>query len=296
MTPGSTSPFDLNDDDAYRRWRDRRLEEHPANLQQLVVEIADPHRLTSAEHSAILDLCRRCNMAIYAGPTGEDPDKAIITDLGRQFGLERLDHNPGADEDAVSSLTVQTDAYHREYIPYTNRPITWHTDGYYNAPDDRISAMVLHTERPADDGGSNRFLDHTIAFIRLMDENPDYIAALCHPEAMTIPANEEEGSYRPPSVGPVFFADADSGEMQMRYTARTRSIEWRDDSLTREAVAFLQHTLETPDPMTICLRFGAGQGVLCNNVLHDRTGFDPQAAAHSRRSVYRVRFHNRVKG
>ena len=182
------------------------------------------------------------------------------------------------------------------YIPYSKRKMNWHTDGYYNAPDDRISAMVLHTEVPADDGGANQLLDHTIAYIRLMDENPDYVAALMHPAAMTIPANEEEGAFRPASVGPVFFADADTGALQMRYTARTRSIEWRDTSLTREAVAFLQHTLETPDPMTISLRFGAGQGVLCNNVLHDRTGFDSEARAHSPRTVYRIRFHNRVKG
>ena len=175
--------------------------------------------------------------------------------------------------------------------------MNWHTDGYYNAPDDRISAMVLHTAQPADDGGSNQLLDHTIAFIRLMDENPDYVAALMHPEAMTIPENrEEDGSVRPVSVGPVFYPDPETGEMQMRYTARTRSIEWRDDSLTREAVAFLQATLEKPDPMTISIRFGKGQGVLCNNVLHDRTGFDAQAQAFSPRVVYRVRFHNRVKG
>jgi hypothetical protein len=84
--------------------------------------------------------------------------------------------------------------------------------------------------------------------------------------------------------------------MQMRYTARTRSISWRDDPLTREAVAFLQSTLEKPDPLTISLRFEEGQGVLCNNVLHDRTGFDAEAQAFSPRTVYRVRFHNRVKG
>jgi hypothetical protein len=106
---------------------------------------------------------------------------------------------------------------------------------------------------------------------------------------------EPDGSVRPVSVGPVFFADPATGALQMRYTARTRSIAWRDDSLTREAVAFLQHTLETPDPLTISIRFGAGQGVLCNNVLHDRTGFDPAAREKSPRVVYRVRFHNRVK-
>ncbi len=110
--------------------------------------IKNPRHLSQAEHTAILDLCRRCNMAVYAAPTGENPDKAIIRDLGRQFGLEQLDHNPGADEDAVTSLTVQSDAYHKGYIPYTDRPIAWHTDGYYNSPDRQIHALLLHQPGP----------------------------------------------------------------------------------------------------------------------------------------------------
>jgi len=282
-------------DDFYRVWRERKLSAAEAAKTSGFVEIADLANPTEAEKAELARRCDDANLALYAtGESSQQRDK--LRAFAEVFGLRIAEKHRSAGGDGIVALRQSEAPSQKGYIPYSKRKMNWHTDGYYNAPDDRISAMVLHTERPADDGGSNRFLDHTIAFIRLMDENPDYIAALCHPEAMTIPANEEEGSYRPPSVGPVFFADADSGEMQMRYTARTRSIEWRDDSLTREAVAFLQHTLETPDPMTICLRFGAGQGVLCNNVLHDRTGFDPQAAAHSPRSVYRVRFHNRVKG
>lgn len=216
--------------------------------------------------------------------------------FAESLGLRIAEKHRSAGGDGIVALRESDAPAQRGYIPYSKRKMNWHTDGYYNAPDDRISAMVLHTAQPAEDGGSNQFLDHTIPFIRLMDENPDYISALMHPEAMTIPANEEEGSYRPPSVGPVFFADRETGRMQMRYTARTRSIEWRDTSLTREAVAFLQSTLEKPDPLTISLRFKEGQGVLCNNVLHDRTGFDSAATAFSPRVVYRVRFHNRVKG
>jgi len=292
MTPGSTSPFDLNDDDAYRRWRDRRLEEHPANLQQLVVEIADPHRLTSAEHSAILDLCRRCNMAIYAGPTGEDPDKAIITDLGRQFGLERLDHNPGADEDAVSSLTVQTDAYHREYIPYTNRPITWHTDGYYNAPQRQIHGLVLHCVHPAQHGGENELLDHEMVYIALRDADPHYIEALMHPLAMTIPANVADGrELRPERTGPV-FGIRPGGRLHMRYTDRTRSIVWRDDALTGEAVTRLKALLHTPGPWHFKGRLEAGQGLISNNVLHTRSGFEDGERP---RLLYRARYYDRIR-
>ena len=282
-------------DDFYRKWRETRLLAAEAAKTSDFIEIADLATPSEAEKSELIRRCSAANLALYATDESSAQREALRP-FAEAFGLRIAEKHRSAGGDGIVALRESDTPGQRGYIPYSKRKMNWHTDGYYNAPDDRISAMVLHTERPADDGGSNRFLDHTIAFIRLMDENPDYIGALMHAQAMTIPANEEEGSTRPASVGPVFFADADTGEMQMRYTARTRSIEWRDTSLTREAVAFLQHTLETPDPMTISLRFGAGQGVLCNNVLHDRTGFDPQVAAHSPRSVYRVRFHNRVKG
>ncbi|MFC3117382.1 hypothetical protein ACFOHS_00195 [Jhaorihella thermophila] len=58
----------------------------------------------------------------------------------------------------------------------------------------------------------------------------------------------------------------------MRYTARTRSIEWRDDPTTRAAEAWLRDHLVRGDPLTCTLRLDAGQGILNNNVLHDRTG------------------------
>lgn len=259
------------------------------------VEVGDLSSPTDSEKTELVRRCRAANLALYQAPQGADL-RADLRRFAEAFGLRIAERHRSADGDGIVALRQSDAPSRRGYIPYSRRQMNWHTDGYYNAPDERISAMVLHTAQPADDGGSNRFLDHTIAYIRLMDENPDYIRALMHPEAMTIPANEEGGSFRPASTGPVFLADPDTGAMQMRYTARTRSIAWRDDALTREAVEFLQATLETPDPLTISLRFKAGQGVLCNNVLHDRTGFDSEAQAHSPRTVYRVRFHNRVKG
>ena len=282
-------------DSFYQKWRETRLLAAETAKTAGFVEISDLAAPSEAEKSALIRRCNAANLALYA-TDGSAPQRESLRPFAEAFGLRIAEKHRSAGGDGIVALRQSDAPAQKGYIPYSKRKMNWHTDGYYNAPDDRISAMVLHTERPADDGGSNRFLDHTIAYIRLMDESPDYVAALMHPEAMTIPANEDAGRTRPASIGPVFFADEETGELQMRYTARSRSIEWRDDLLTREAVGFLQHILETPDPMTISLRFGPGQGVLCNNVLHDRTGFDPHAAAHSPRSVYRVRFHNRVKG
>lgn len=285
------NPFDLENDAAYQSWRERKLAAQPASLDDLVVEIDDPRRLSAAQREAVLDRCRRCNMAIYVSRTGEAADKEIIVGLGRQFGLERLDHNRGADEDAITSLKVQEDAVHKGYIPYSNRPIAWHTDGYYNRPDRQIHGLVLHCVHPAADGGENDLMDHEIAYIRLRDLGSDYIRALMHPLAMTIPANKRgDEVIRPDQPGPVFSVRPD-GDLHMRYTDRKRNIVWNDDALTGEAVEHLKQILHSDDPDHYRGKLEAGWGLICNNVLHTRTGFND---GDEPRLLYRARYYDRI--
>ncbi len=287
------SPFHPDNDAAFERWRLAKLKDYPTDIADLIVEIGDPRSLSAAEHDRLLGLCRKTNMAIWAGLSGHDSDKEIIRSLGRKFGLERLDHNMCADNDAITSLTVQSDALRRGYIPYSNRPIAWHTDGYYNSPEQQIHGLLLHCVQPADEGGENELLDHEIVFLQLRAENPDYIRALMDPRAMTIPANESgEEELRPARPGPVFAVYPD-GHLHMRYTDRSRSIEWLDDPLLREAVARLKEILRTPSPWHFKGRLEAGQGLLCNNVLHTRGGFTD--GEHSR-LLYRARYFDRIAG
>ena len=143
------------------------------------------------------------------------------------------------------------------YIPYSNRPLSWHTDGYYNfhGPSDCVKAMVLHCVRDADEGGVSALLDHEIAYIRLRDRDPAFIEALMHPEAMTIPAGEDGyGGPRPDNTGPVFFIDPESKSLVMRYTARKRHVMWREDAATQGAVNALEDVLES-DPLVIRTNF-----------------------------------------
>lgn len=287
----SPSPFALDDQEGYSAWRARKLAQYPTTAEELVVPITDPRNLTANERAAILDRCRRTNMAIYVSGLGDDPDKEAIRALGRSFGLERLDHNLGADDDAITSLTVRDEPPHRTYIPYSNRPIAWHTDGYYNTPDHQIHGMILHCVRPAEQGGENDLLDHEIVYILLRDEHPDYLRALMHPAAMTIPANQGEGGEaRPEQSGPVFAVRPD-GHLHMRYTDRTRSIRWREDRLTEEAVAFLKEVLRGSGRFTFTLKLQSGWGLIANNVLHTRSGFvDGQHP----RLYFRARYYDRV--
>ena len=284
-------PFALDRAQAYLRWRERKLARYPRRAEDLIVEVRDPGNLTASEVGELQRVCGAANMAIYASPLSGVADKDIPRRLGARLGLVRLHANPLADEDGISSLEAAPEKSARGYIPYSNRRLLWHTDGYYNAPEQRIRAFILHCVRPAAAGGENRLLDHEIAYILLRDADPEYVKALSAPGAMTIPANAEEGAeFRPAQTGPVFSADA--GALHMRYTVRTRSIEWRPDEATRAAAQFLQQLLETGSPYVFTLRLAAGHGLVCNNVLHDRSAFvdDPKLG----RLVYRARYSDRL--
>lgn len=291
-----STPFDLADDASYRRWRDAKLAAYPKAMRDLVVKVADPRQLTAAEHAAILDRCRHANMAIYASPHTE-ADKDLPKRMGEQFGLKRLDQNVLADEDAISTLTVaeEKEGMRGDFIPYTNRAIRWHTDGYYNPPARRICGMILHCVQSAEEGGENRLLDHEIAYILLREQNPEFIRALSEPDAMTIPARmDDTGVARAAETGPVFSVLPDSGALHMRYTARTKSIEWKDTPQTRAAVAALEAILAGESPYVLQGRLEPGMGLICNNVLHDRTGFND--SPQNKRIIYRGRYLDRIAG
>jgi len=291
MSPTPAPQFDLSQPDAYRAWRDRKLERYPRTPAQLIVEVANPARLTEAERSALLDRCARANMAVYVCPPQVQVDADLVRSFAAQLGLHTLDVNYLADDDGISPLMVATEGARAAYIPYTNRGIRWHTDGYYNPPERTIRAMLLHTVQRAEAGGANRVLDHEIAYLALRDASPEHIRALMQPDAMTIPARTEEGEIaRGDQTGPVFSFDS-AGQLHMRFTARTRSIAWSDQPEVHAAVAALGEILER-DSHVMQLQMEPGMGLVCNNVLHDRSGFTDSDT--HRRRVLRARFHERI--
>lgn len=300
--PATTTPprigeghFSLENEESYRRWRENKLDAYPTAAEKLIVEVNDPRALTEAEAEAILRVCRKTNMAIYACRLDRVEDKTIPRALGEQLGLRNLDTNMLADDDGITSLQMVPGKSQRGYIPYSNKRLLWHTDGYYNRSESRIRAFVLHCVSPAAQGGENGLLDHEIVYILMRDANPDYVRALMAPDVMVIPANTESGKEtRPPSVGPVFSVEA-SGNLHMRYTARTRSIEWKQDAVTQEAVRFLENILAGDSPYIFHHRMAAGQGLVCNNVLHNRTAFTDDGDTGISRLVYRARYYDRIR-
>ena len=288
-------PFSLSDEAAYQHWRVGKLANYPQTAEALLVTIKDGRQLTDAEYQAILQRLRKANFVIYQFADAAPVDKAVIHALGRQFGLTHLDDNLCADDDSISSLQVMPEGRKQGYIPYSNRRISWHTDGYYNDTPHRIRAMLLHCVCDAAQGGENLLLDHEICYIHLRDTNPEYVQALMQPNAMGIPANVENGQeLRASMSGPVFSVDPATGQLHMRYTARTRSIEWHDDPLTRQASQCISDFLDSDSPYIFRHRLAPGQGVLCNNILHARTAFEDDAAGGKTRLLYRARYYDRI--
>ena len=106
-------------------------------------------RSRQRELSALRTRIARANFAIYRSPVAAE-DAQLPRLLGAQLGLRRLDANWLADEDGISRIAV-SDARDGPggFIPYTDRAIRWHTDGYYHAGERRIRGMILHCVRPA---------------------------------------------------------------------------------------------------------------------------------------------------
>lgn len=285
------SPFHPDNEAGYQAWRAAKLADYPTRGEDLIVKVRDPRQLSDDEYHAIWRRIAKTNMALYTTDLGESEDKEAIRMLAAQFGLTHLDANWLSDEDGISSLTPQEENGQKrgEFIPYTHNRIRWHTDGYYNPPERRIWAMTLHCVRAADTGGINDLYDHELAYIALRDTDPAHIRALMATDAMTIPARtDEQGIARPDEPGPAFLVD--QGYLHLRYTARTKSIAWKQDAATLAAVRALDELLASNPPGVFTLGLEPGMGVICNNVLHTRSGFVDRPE--HRRLLYRARYHD----
>ena len=288
------SPFLPDNTDRYRFWRDAKLKDYPTRLDELIVEIGDPRQLRPGEFEALHLRCRKANMAIYAGTSGTDPDPEIPLSLGRRFGVYDLNKNWLADTTGLTSLKVAEDGTRTHYIPYTNKAIHWHTDGYYNSANGQIQALNLHVVQRAESGGENALLDHEILYILLREQNPEHIHALMFPDAMTIPARIEAGRIaRKQQSGPVFSITA-TGDLHMRYTRRADNVIWSPDPQVSAAVAALEQILDSNSAYIYRGLLQPGMGLISNNVLHDRAAFSD--SPEHKRHYYRARYYHRLAG
>lgn len=255
----------------FESWWRQKQHYYQTFLQSPIVDIEDPTALSEAEHRQISARLDAANMAVYRLPSPAPLEAAILTRLGRQFGLTNLQVNPCANDAGISEIQVWEEARQRRYIPYTNHALNWHTDGYYNPIEQPVGAFILHCNQAALTGGANRLLDQEILYgVLKSDVNID-VNALFQPDAFSIPENIENGrQIRPLTTGPVFLSHC--GSLHMRYSARTRNIRWKQSDkilIAAEAIRYYLGSL----PQVMTARLESGMGVISRNVLHSRDAF-----------------------
>jgi hypothetical protein len=309
-----TNTFLSDSPAAYRVWREHKLKcrqsldpTMPVTLDRQ--QLFDQHGLRQARaHIAAF------GFVLFDGAS--DLSKQGFLALNRQLGLNTIDANLSADSDAVTTLrVVDAQAKSSRYIPFTNRALNWHTDGYYNSPETMIRAFSLYCVQPAISGGETSLLDHEMVYLALRDMNYAWVEALMDAQVMTIPANVIDGeTVRSEQSGPVFAiaegvertenegaersekADRDNQapQLTMRYTSRPGNIVWKAGASIQPALAAIRDLLDNNE-YTVKLRLLAGQGVICRNILHRREAFD-QNVAQSPRLFYRARYLDSLAG
>jgi hypothetical protein len=284
------SPFSLDHILPYEKWKAAKLADYPTQVEELTTVIENPSHLSARESTSLHRACAKTNFAIYESKRPMQRNEVRL--LGQQLGLVRLDHNLCADETGISALRFKPGRDFLRYIPYSNKLLNWHSDGYYNPAEFRIRGFILHCASPAASGGETWLLDHEIVYLILRDKNPEFIRALMHPRAMTIPANYHDSTtIREECTGPVFSV-SDDARLEVRYTARTRSIHWRNDAILHQAREALTEAFENHQ-FVFKYTLQPNQGVICNNILHARTTFED--TAEQSRLIYRARYYDNVQ-
>jgi hypothetical protein len=286
------SPYLLENEGEYQAWRARKLKFRQEVPATRIFELDQQGRLSQSMLQLLRKQVAAYNFVIFQ--SASELDKPQFLALNSQFGLLELDANLGSDEDQVTSLQVVGDADDRaQYIPYTNRALNWHTDGYYNPPERRIDAFALYCVNQAGRGGGNYLFDHEMMYMLIRDQSPTALAALMCSDMLRVPANVQQNRVvRAEETGPVFSLQGNSCALSMRYTSRPRNIVWKADQRSTDALNLVREILIEGSAM-IEVRLQPRQGIICNNVLHGRQAFH-DVAEQPARLIYRARYHDAI--
>lgn len=258
-----------------------------------IIEILNPTKLNDKDLKNISASIDKFNFALYQLRDETNNFEISYKPFCNQLGLDDLDRHLCLEEDLITKIfndTVKSKAF---YIPYTNKPINWHTDGYYNKQEQMVYSFLLHCSQPAFEGGENSILDPDQVFIYLMEQDKRFIDVLLCDDVMTIPENRKNGELIRPETSTAIFKVLNSQhDVLMRYSMRKKNIIFKQDALTQEALSCMDEFINAETSPHISIKLKAGQGIVSNNVLHKRTAFKDKTGLE--RLYYRARFYNRI--
>ena len=285
------SPFILENQTEYISWRDNKLSLYPKDIESLSISF-DFENIDINKITQLKKIVENYNFAIYDF-SAQISDKKL-QEFCVSLNLMSSVSNLLADENGISSITDNSSLVQKklniEYIPYTNKPLNWHTDGYYHPLDSTVKSFLLHCNEPAQKGGENLLLDPEILYIFLRDHNPDFIDVLMQENIMEIPKNKNSKNSSS-SIGPVFYIDTENF-LNMRFTSRQQNIIWKKDDMIKKIKDYISSFILDDDKYIFKLLLKKNQGYLANNILHKREGY---LDGENKRLLKRLRFSERIR-
>ena len=264
-------------------WAAKKDLDIPSNINDLKVSISDINHVSKTEISQIKQKLTKFNCCIYASGTDLD-DNSKIMRFAQSLGMRTFDsHN--IDDSAISTISANKDENNMRYIPYTNKGLNWHTDGYYDSKP--IFSWLLHCIEPALSGGENFLLDHELA-IREYILKYDDIIYLTNNETFSIPTDEV--AKREITSNYVCDMNNEYKKLHMNFSMRKENIIVNKDSESAMS-KLIKIIKEDCKKYHLTYKLSKSEGIVSNNILHGRNAFkDGQVM----RKILRIRSHERL--
>ena len=266
----------------FLKWAEEKERNIPHNIDGIVVNIHDINNVKISEIAKIKETINKCNSCIYSSKIALKSNTNLLKFV-ESIGMRTYDRN-NIESNEISTITP-LENNKINYIPYTDKSLNWHTDGYYDKKS--IFSWLLHCVHPATHGGENYLLDHELA-LREYVLRYDDINNLMSEDALTIP--ESKDTSRSEISTYIFSIKNQYKKLHMRFSMRKDNIGTSPKA--GDAVTKLKEIIENDcAKYSLTYKLQKNEGIITNNILHGRKAFKDDKV---KRKLLRIRSYERL--
>ena len=266
----------------FLRWAEEKEKNIPQNNDGIFVNIHDINNVKISEIAKIKETIYKYNSCIYSSKIALKSNNNLLK-FAELVGMRTYDCN-NIESNEISTITpLQNNKIN--YIPYTDKSLNWHTDGYYDRKS--IFSWLLHCVHPATQGGENYLLDHELAFREYVLRNDD-INNLMAEDTLTIP--ESKDTSRSEISTYIFSFKNHYKKLHMRFSMRKDNIGISPKA--GSAITKLREIIENDcAKYSLTYKLQKNEGIITNNILHGRKAFKDDMV---KRRLLRIRSYERL--
>ena len=266
----------------FLKWAEEKERNIPHNIDGILVNIHDINNVKISEIAKIKETINKCNSCIYSSKIALKSNTNLLKFV-ESIGMRTYDRN-NIESNEISTITP-LENNKINYIPYTDKSLNWHTDGYYDKKS--IFSWLLHCVHPATHGGENYLLDHELA-LREYVLRYDDINNLMSEDALTIP--ESKDTSRSEISTYIFSFKNQYQKLHMRFSMRKDNIGTSPKA--GDALTKLKQTIENDcAKYSLTYKLQKNEGIITNNILHGRKAFKDDKV---KRKLLRIRSYERL--